>query len=529
MLKVVIADDEERVCRLVRMLADWEALGMEVVGTASNGLEALELVESLAPDILVTDIRMPGCDGMELIEKAKKASPHLEIALISGYAQFEYAQTAMHYDVGGYLLKPIKKDMLMSTLEKLGNNCRERAASTAILERLRLDSDKSSSLLRSRLLDDLLDKRISGPSREQLNSDYGFAYKNGVLQVFILKADCDMEQLRSPSMVVIKKKAEEIIASVVFSLCLAGVFQFHGSAAYGIINYEHEKNAEIRRALREALNQLEAQKLIFGNVEFSLAIGRAVDTPEELPASMHEARLTIAERIVEGCGRLLDAVLPPSELSSRKLLERYNKGISHAVDTLSAEEADSCIRELAGEVEAIPGVRGYEFLELVITAGKTFAMLLNIEDEALIIDEFEARCELCRNIPQLLGCLREFARRQIEAVRELRDNEAIRPIRIAKQYIHKHFSEPITLEDVCDATGFSVSYFSAMFKKETGEGFSKYLTRIRIDKAKSLLQDTNLSVEEICNQVGYNDLKHFTGTFKKATNLNPGQYRKLYG
>lgn len=77
--------------------------------------------------------------------------------------------------------------------------------------------------------------------------------------------------------------------------------------------------------------------------------------------------------------------------------------------------------------------------------------------------------------------------------------------------------------------GFTPSYFSALFKKETGEGFAKYLTRVRMERAKELLQRTNLPVAEICVQVGYSDVKHFTQNFKKETNLNPGQYRKLYG
>ena len=95
--------------------------------------------------------------------------------------------------------------------------------------------------------------------------------------------------------------------------------------------------------------------------------------------------------------------------------------------------------------------------------------------------------------------------------------------------MQQHYSEPITLESVCEAVGFSPSYFSALFKRETGENFVRYLTRVRIDRAKELLQQTNLSVAEVCARVGYNDLKHFTQTFKKETSLSPAQYRKLYG
>ena len=85
------------------------------------------------------------------------------------------------------------------------------------------------------------------------------------------------------------------------------------------------------------------------------------------------------------------------------------------------------------------------------------------------------------------------------------------------------------MEEVCEHVGFSVAYFSALFKKETGEGFAKYLTRVRMEEAKNLLRDTGLSVAEICEKVGYNDRKHFTHTFHKITGVNPAEYRKLYG
>ena len=119
MLKVIIADDEQRICRLVQVLADWEALGMEVIGTAENGFEALDLVKKTHPDILITDIRMPGCDGLELIRQAKLSCAHLEVVIISGYAHFEYAQNAIRYGVGNYLLKPIRREELMETLLKM--------------------------------------------------------------------------------------------------------------------------------------------------------------------------------------------------------------------------------------------------------------------------------------------------------------------------------------------------------------------------------------------------------------------------
>jgi two-component system response regulator YesN len=531
MLKVVIADDEARVCRLVRMLADWDALGMIVAGTASNGFEALELIKTLEPDILITDIRMPGCNGLELIEKARAISPRLEIALISGYAQFEYAQTAMRFDVGGYILKPIKKEILTATLEKLGGKCRERAASATAIENLRRTSRKSHELLRNRLPEDLLSGRLGSgsPTRARLADEYDFKIEDGPLRVFVIKTDCDPDIFKDMPMAAIRDKIEEIFEEAVSSLCHASACGFIGSAFYGVLNYEEGHGEKLRRVLRRCLNQLEAQKFIFGSVEFSLSLGKAVYSPEELQESMSDARCAITERLVEGTGRLLEKTPAASHADLRKLLDKYNRAIDHIVETLSEEDAAAAISELKAEIDSVPDIRGHEIWELILAAGKMFALRLHMGEETEATREFEERCGLCSSADKLFGYLWSFQRRQLSIASERRKSENIRPIRVAKQYMNRHFGEQISLDDICGATGFSASYFSTMFKKETGEGVLKYLTRVRIEKSKSLLQDTALSVEEICNQVGYSDLKHFTITFKKATSLNPAQYRRLYG
>ncbi|MEG1575342.1 MAG: response regulator, partial [Clostridium sp.] len=118
MLKVIVADDEEKICQLIVKLVDWTSLGMEVAAIASNGIEAMEKIISLKPDIVITDIRMPGYDGLELIKRAKSEGINTEFIIISGYRHFEYAQNAIRYGVGDYLLKPIKKDELMDALKR---------------------------------------------------------------------------------------------------------------------------------------------------------------------------------------------------------------------------------------------------------------------------------------------------------------------------------------------------------------------------------------------------------------------------
>lgn len=150
MLSVVLADDENKILLLLQKLIDWESLGYEIAGTANDGLRALELVREKQPDLLITDVRMPGCSGIELIQRAKDLQPNLHFIIISGYRKFEYAQNALKYGVEDYLLKPIKQDDLIGILLRLKDKLGEEAA----LEfRLKKSGERQQELLMASLAD----------------------------------------------------------------------------------------------------------------------------------------------------------------------------------------------------------------------------------------------------------------------------------------------------------------------------------------------------------------------------------------
>ena len=160
-LKVVIADDEVRICQLIQALIDWDSMGMKVVGIAHNGEEACEMVRQTQPDILITDIRMPGCSGLELVKRVKELDSALEVIIISGYAHFEYAQQAISYGVGHYLLKPVNKGELTATLQKLQKKIGERKESELNHQELVNKAKRDDDHLRANLIDRLLDQPVS--------------------------------------------------------------------------------------------------------------------------------------------------------------------------------------------------------------------------------------------------------------------------------------------------------------------------------------------------------------------------------
>ncbi len=529
MLKVIIADDEPRICKLVQVLADWDSLNMEVVGTAENGFEALDLIKTAHPDILITDIRMPGCDGMELIRQAKALCANLEVVIISGYAHFEYAQNAIQYGVGNYLLKPIRREELMDTLRKMKERILKRLDAEEAAQIMYQDNQRNLSRLKGSLLRDLLNGERIMLSREKLKEVYYFDGKGECYQTFVLKIDCDVRKIDGEAVEILREKAEAALHSGL-ECCEEMLLYFKDYTGYGILNYTFGKTGAIRKKLRDCLNQLDAKKRIYGMVEFSMAIGDEVNDPQALGGSLKKAKEAVKERLLEGTGRLLEGVPKGSGRLKQRELDRYAKRIEHAIEALDAEEAAEACQDLEQDVMQIPDLCGRELLEVVNIAGNLFASRVGIDGAEEVRIEFLSRyCEQCSRSRQLFQELEKMQCTLLDQIREIRANESTRPIRLAKQYVLQHYAESITLEEVCEAVGFSVSYFSSLFKKETGEGFAKYLTRIRIDEAKNLLRETNLSVGDIGEKVGYSDRKHFTNTFRKAVGLNPAEYRKLYG
>lgn len=540
MLKVIIADDEKLICRLVQALGDWEALDMEVAGLAENGLEALELIEKVEPDILITDIRMPGCDGLELIQRAKEMRPELEVIIISGYAHFEYAQSAIQYGVGTYLLKPIKKEQLMEALRKMRGRCEERLKREEGMMRQHKNSRNDLNLLRSSLVKDLLSDHAPALTREVLRDTYHFGTEGDTYQVFLIKIDCEVEEVNGSAAQIVRETVQELFLNGLAECCKEALVYFQSYTGYGVMNYEAAQKDQVRKCLRECFNQASAKKNLFGPVEFSLSLGTAVREPEEIAFSLKEAQDAMMERLIEGTGRLLEHVPKDSGIDKQGLLEKYVKVMDHVIEVLDVDEAREAAFQLESAAMGTEAVCGRELMELVLSAGRAFITRVAIHDIPRfhigdfprveeVQQDFWVCCNQCGSGPELFDALRLLQETMLREAVETRDNEATRPIRIAKQYVMQHFHEPITMEEVCEMAGFSTSYFSVLFKKGTGEGFAKYLTRVRMEEAKTLLRETNLPVAEICEKVGYSDRKHFTHTFHKATGLNPAEYRKLYG
>lgn len=184
MLKAIIADDEQKICQLIQKLIKWDEIGIEIVGTANNGLDAFELIFKHQPDIVITDIRMPGLNGLELIKKVKEHHLSPSFIIISGYRHFEYAHNALKYGVEDYLLKPIKKDELVATLVKISEHI--LLTSGRLENELRMKSILANNRdrLRQHFISSIVleSEKNTDLKMENINEEYQFKFIKGCFE-----------------------------------------------------------------------------------------------------------------------------------------------------------------------------------------------------------------------------------------------------------------------------------------------------------------------------------------------------------
>ena len=300
-----------------------------------------------------------------------------------------------------------------------------------------------------------------------------------------------------------------------------------------VLNYPPEEQEAIRRQLRAALDELRMQNDIFPSLALTIALGSAERRAEKLRQSLHNARFTAMQRLVEGTGSLLEDLHSEEAGADMQPLQEAGRTLEASLEVMDTEALAKGLDKFSRAVLSARQVTGQAILDLAGALCSDYLMLarkagLQLPDADTLYDDFMRRAQLCSTGKMLLETLSASILRSVSAALEEKRGEDTRPIRAAKQYIQENYGRPITLEQVSAVAGFNASYFSSFFKKETGQNFLEYLSEVRMNRAKELLRDSDASIAKICEMVGYLDLKHFTTTFKKMTGVQPGEFRQLY-
>lgn len=547
MQKVIIADDEEKVCQLIEKLINWEELDMQVVAIARNGMEAHQVILEKLPDIVITDICMPGMDGLKMIREIKKVHPNVKIIIISGYRHFEYAQNALKYGVNDYLLKPIKKAELHSTLSKMREEYLQRTEQLTFEEKYLLSMKNDVEKIRTGFFSDLLYPKGSVKnemdSLKKINEDYYFKFQEGIFQIACIKLD-GMDMSVSSSL---QFMADKVRASVMTNLkdsCYDMEIYVESSRTYCLLNYGEDKKKAIRRGLKNVLNEILLMETLLQGLQVTIGCGRCVDGLDKVWHSMQVSIRAVEQRLLIGTKKLIeqsdiDKNADPAfggrnySLADTELFREFNRNMMGALERLDEEQVSLEIDALKEGLLKQEKITGHEILQMTKEVCNIYLLFMRqqnfiISDGEFFLEKFNMEAEGFFNVDDLFAHLKRkilFSFKCAADEKRLADNK---PIRMAKQYIQEHFDQPLTLEEISEVVGFNSTYFSSLFKKETGKSYSEYLFEVRMDQAKKLLRETNDTIADICQKVGYSDVKYFTKSFIKFSGLKPKEYRKLY-
>lgn len=434
---------------------------MIVVGEAANGRKAIELAGATHPDIIFMDIKMPGINGLEAIEKINEGNPAIKFILVSAYDSFDYAKEAMKFGIKDYILKPGKKEEIVKALLRLKKE----------IEAERAEKIQSRELLQERFLTILMHSPLTEDAFT-LQKELFPAMKTGCF--FVLKSvqayetEAVKKVLEHPSIV---KRNEDITV-----ICILAPYKL-----------EKADVLILARKMHIAMDE-----------KGTIGISFPTTSLENLPKFYQEAYAACLQ---------LDSENKRPYGFRREIEKRESEGIAVLGNLIGKGHAEEAIQYF-NKLELVESEKEDLYLTIksvlrakgIAISGSTFTSLKMSKD-------WHAYLQLC--------CMK---------VNDFYQSKQY--IAQARTYIHDHFNEAITLEQVAINVKLSPNYFSNLFKQEFGETFIDYLTKVRLEKAKAYLEENQLSLKEISFMVGYKDPNYFSRVFKKYFHESPKRFQR---
>ena len=529
MIKVFLAEDEFIVREGIKNNVDWSGHGYDFCGEASDGELALPMIRKLKPDIVITDIRMPFMDGLQLSRMIKKELPDTEIMILSGYGEFEYAKTAIQIGVSSYLLKPINGEDLLKEIDKLSEKIRERRKDSELREKYLREIEEKYIGEKKQLFTQLVTGASSVSelleSGSKLEIDLSALWYQIVLVGFSAR-DRGYDEY-SRYLVEAGAKLSEINSEphcIIFDRDLEG---------YAIL-YKADSKEELTALYSGNIERMKHMLEGFSHLRYFGGIGTPVNRLSELSVSFRMASRAYAHRYLGSESAFLDS----NDLSTVKKVDvQQNDFNMAAVDPRGFERSKitKFLRE-AGKDEAeyfigefFSGVNKAAMNSTIFRQYITMEFYFAAADFAEELEEDRGKISQPKaglSHDEAIRYMTEIVEQAIN-LREAASSNRYRDIvRKVKAYIEEHYAdENLSLNELAVHVNFSASHLSMIFGQETGVTFIRYLTDYRMERAKAMLRMTGMKSSEIGEAVGYRDPHYFSYLFKKTMGMTPTQYR----
>lgn len=536
MIKVLIADDELRICELIFRLIDWEALGMSVIAVAHDGRETIKIIKNEMPDIVITDIRMPGYNGVDVIRIGKEYNSDIQFIIISGYSQFDYAQNAIHYGVSDYLLKPVKAEELTKALLRIKSRIDKNNQMYSQVKKAWTLEQQNRRLYREQLIMEIAHGKgfdVLTKDMNTLNEQYKYEFIPGFFTIVIVKADgLNFEEKTESSFLYEKIQQSLSFAFAPVMQEMQGTMLDNGTYIF-LFNYENEY-AEIESQLHRLLNQMLLQKDVFKKLHLTIGLGKRVNCLAEVGKSYETAYLVIKDRILAGTDRIIEGKEKIVVQDYKDYFLHTVRELENVVENLDDKRISDIIQEWGTALSKDKEINGYQIEQSAKALVNSYLLSMQknnytLDEDDNLLKDFMKSIENCISLGEIQELLSGTLEQSLSEYRHKRALSGSKPIRDAKEYIRNNLAGNLTIQEVSEYVGYSSAHFSVRFKQECGITFSDYVMESRIEKSKELLKNTRETIESIAAAVGYSDVKSFTKNFKKYTEVKPSQYRKIYG
>ncbi|OUM87265.1 MAG: hypothetical protein BAA01_12185 [Bacillus thermozeamaize] len=532
MYKVMLVDDDYPVLEFLSESVDWHAFGMAEPTLHMDGEEALAHAISDLPDILITDIGMPNMDGLQLIEKIKEMKPNVRVAILSCHSQFEYARQAMKLNVQDYLLKDtLDPSELQRLLRQFKESLDEEKSVNRQQENLRQILIRSRDKMKENFIRSTIHQPILHPDqwKQELES-FGLQTNKALFLPVVMYVD-QFRQARERFWTedVLRFALNNVIEEMIAS---RSVVHFPYSAKRSVLLFAFQDTLKFNpyeetETILQHLQQSVRQSL---KLSLSFIIGEKCRTPAEMQKEMADLLSGGGQRFYLEDGSIVKKRHPT--YADVDLFLYYDKAREEFMNTLLDRQEESVhetvnrwIRFFRDQPRPPETIKDWVLKLLLDLKLK----LLSVQwfqtphsAEALHTEIFEID-----SLPELESWLTNYLRSLRPVVIHILQSSGRPEIMQAIRYVFANMDKRIGLEEVAAHLHMNPSYFSRMFKKETGETFTDFVIRMKMQRARELLDTTNYSVGMICDMLGYDNQSYFIKTFKSAVGVTPMEYRRI--
>lgn len=523
MYKVLLVDDDELVLEGLQKLVSWNELNLEVAGIAYDGFSALEILKEVKPHILIADIAMPIMTGLELARKAREILPELFIVFLTGHADFNYAKQAIDINAGGYIVKPVDYADFAQVLRDYAKVLDKRQLA---IDRERKLNDSIASL-KDDILIKWLENELDLEAVPPVVDEYGGQYAHTPVFAAIIEIDDALWRLGQYS-----ETERAVIINQAFSLLRT---HFHNKGL-SILCLEKELHmvvvAECSPGEPTAfLNEVVALARKQTPLTVTIGVGMEVPGFRKAPVSYSQAREALALKMFYGKDRVIfhNPARDEKEKDEKKRLDSQLEAIFIAIGGYDVEQARKLIKDLfellrsVGDRFAVYNIAVHIVMKLdefLHTLGEDLFDLMSWDFGNIgVLYQFDTLAD----IEGWIGGIVDQVMGLLHAKRLTRKSVIIENVH---QYAAGRLEENLTLKEVAEHFSMSPNYLGFLFKEETGENFTDYISRMRMEKVRELLDDPRLKIYEIADRMGYSNMTYFHGKFKEYFGVSPGDYRK---